>query len=95
VQLSVESEVPPEYRSRIAGLWLGPFEFPAMDVLARDRDKNGNINTSADLALVGMGLMRHFRLAFDVKNAQLHAWPGPTYWPLLRARARERQIWAR
>jgi hypothetical protein len=80
VQLGVEGEVSPEYLSRIDGLWLGPFEFPAMDVFARDRDKHGNINTSGAVALVGMGLMRHLRLAFDLKNAQIHAWPGPSYY---------------
>jgi hypothetical protein len=75
VQLGPETEVSPDYKARIRGLWIGPFGFPAMDVYARDRDKYGNINTDGTLALVGMGLLRHFRLAFDVKNAQIHAWP--------------------
>ncbi len=86
VGLGVESEVTPEYASRIDGLSLGPIDFRAMSVFARDRDKHGNINTSGSVALVGMGLMKHFRLAFDVKNAQLHAWPGPTYYRLLAPR---------
>jgi hypothetical protein len=77
MQLGAESAdgISPDYKARIQGLWIGPFGFPAMDVYARDRDKYGNINTDGMLALVGMGLMRHFRLAFDVKNAQIHAWP--------------------
>jgi predicted aspartyl protease len=81
IELGVEPEsgVSSEYLSHVAGFSVGPFEFPARDVYARDRDRHGNVETTGALALVGMGVMRHFRLAIDVAHAQIYAWPGPTY----------------
>ncbi|MFT3764677.1 MAG: PDZ domain-containing protein [Minicystis sp.] len=72
----------PEYQSRIDGLRLGPFALPKMDAIGRDKDRD---LVGGGIALVGMGVMRYFRLAFDLRNGLLHAWPGNAYRALRRA----------
>jgi hypothetical protein len=72
----------PDYASRIDGLRFGPFSLPKMDALGRDRDQR---MIGAGVAIVGMGVMRYFRLAFDLRNDRLYAWPGNGYRTLRHA----------
>lgn len=72
----------PDYLSEIDGLRIGPFPFPAMPAVGRDRERE---RIGDGIALVGMGLMRHFRLAFDLHDGLVYAWPGPSYGALVRA----------
>jgi hypothetical protein len=71
-----------DYRSTIDGLLFGPFPFPKMDAIGRDRDR-GKVGDG--IAIAGMGLMHYFRLAFDIRNSMVHAWPGDAYRTLRRA----------
>ena len=83
VQLGVaDSTRSPEYASTIEGLGFGPFSLPKMDALGRDKDRD---LVGGGIALVGMGVMRYFRLAFDFHDNLLHAWPGDGYRTLRRA----------
>lgn len=72
----------PDYYSKIDGLWFGPFALPAMDAIGRDwaRERVGG-----GVALVGMGVMRYFRVAFDMRQGTLYLWPGDAYLALRRA----------
>ncbi|APR86644.1 Hypothetical protein A7982_11993 [Minicystis rosea] len=76
-----DSRHSPDYHSTIDGLRLGPFTLPKMDAIGRDRDRH---RIGGGIALVGMGLMRYFRLAFDLRDNLLHAWPGDAYRTLRR-----------
>lgn len=71
-----------DYLSEIDGLRIGPFPFPAMPAVGRDRERE---RIGEGIALVGMGLMRHFRLAFDMRDGLVYASPGPSYGALVRA----------
>lgn len=77
-----EVEVSPDYASEVDGLRIGPFDFPAMPVFARDRERD---RMGGGVALIGMGLLRHFRAAFDLGHQELHLWPGDGYFALARA----------
>lgn len=72
----------PDYWTNIDGAQLGPFALPAMHVAARDRELEGLPN---DLAIVGMGVMRLFRIAFDFHRQELYVWPTDAYHALERA----------
>lgn len=84
IQLGVGRDVgrSPDYVAEIAGLRLGPFPLPAMPAIGRDRERE---RLGGAVALVGMGVMRHFRLAFDASSQWLYAWPGESYGALVRA----------
>ena len=73
----------PDYWTEVPGLALGPFRFPATPVVGRDRERERV--GGGTLGLVGMGLLRHLRVAFDLRHASLWAVPGPSYRALLRA----------
>lgn len=77
-----EVEISPDYAAEIDGLTLGPFHFPAMPAIGRDRQRE---RVGGGVALVGMGLMRHFRMAFDLGRQLVHVWPGDSYLTLDRA----------
>lgn len=77
-----EVEISPDYVSEIDGLRIGPFDFPAMPVFARDRERE---RMGGGVALIGMGLLRHFRAAFDLGHQEVHLWPGDGYFALARA----------
>ena len=53
-----------------------------MDAIGRDRERN---RVGNGVALVGMGVMRHFKLAFDARQRMLYVWPGASYLTLRRA----------
>lgn len=72
----------PDYYTKVRGIRLGPFAFPAMDAIGRDRDRD---LLGSGVALVGMGVMRYFKLAFDFKGRTLFLWPGDAYVALMRA----------
>jgi hypothetical protein len=71
----------PDYQTTLDGIDFGPFHLPAMPGIGRDRDQ---WRVGPGIALVGMGLMRYFRVAFDLRNDQLHVWPGDGYATLRR-----------
>jgi len=77
-----DARTSPEYASYVDGLRFGPFSLPKMDALGRDRDQR---LVGPGVALVGMGVMRYFRLAFDLRDNRLYAWPGNGYRTLRRA----------
>ncbi|MBI2895894.1 MAG: aspartyl protease family protein [Deltaproteobacteria bacterium] len=72
----------PDYWTEVAGLRLGPFPFPATTAIGRDRERE---RLGDGIALVGMGLLRHLRLAFDCDRRRIWASPGPSYETLVRA----------
>ena len=72
----------PDYDTTLDGVDFGPFHFPRMDGIGRDRDQ---WQVPGGIALVGMGLMRYFRVAFDLRNHEVHVWPGDGYRTLRRA----------
>lgn len=77
-----EVEVSPDYATEIDGMAIGPFHLPAMPAFGRDRHRE---RVGGGVALVGMGLMRHFRMAFDLGHQLVHVWPGDSYLALDRA----------
>lgn len=70
----------PDYWTEVPGIVFGPFRFPATPIVGRDRDRD---RVGGSLGLVGMGLLRHLRVAFDLDRASLWAVPGPSYRALL------------
>jgi hypothetical protein len=76
-----DSRHSPDYWSHIDGLRLGPFALPTMDAIGRDKDRE---LVGGGIALAGMGVMRYFRFAFDLRDNLLHAWPGDAYRALRR-----------
>lgn len=72
----------PDYWTEVPSISIGPFAFPATPVVGRDRERE---RVGASLGLVGMGLLRHLRVAFDLEHASLWAAPGPSYHALVAA----------
>jgi Aspartyl protease/PDZ domain len=72
----------PDYTTPLDGVDFGPFPFPRMDGIGRDRDQRF---LGPGIALAGMGLMRYFRVAFDLRGEQLLVSPGDGYRTLRRA----------
>lgn len=70
----------PDYWTEVSGLAVGPFRFPATPVVGRDAERD---RVGGSLGLVGMGLLRHLRVAYDLEHASLWAVPGPSYRALL------------
>jgi hypothetical protein len=66
-----DSRGAPDYYAEVAGVTLGPFSFPAMPVLVHDY-----LDQLPGVALAGMGLMQHLRVAFDLRNGRLFASAG-------------------
>lgn len=71
----------PEYHTDIKGLTLGSFSLPRMRAVGRDRERE---ELGGGIGILGMGVMRHFRLAFDMRGGWLHVAPGATYHLLAR-----------
>lgn len=72
-----------DYAAEVDGFHLGPFGFPRTPVYAHERVPDLSF-LDDDSALVGLGVMRHFRLAFDSARGIVHAAPGPSYFVLAR-----------
>jgi hypothetical protein len=72
----------PDYWTEVPGLAVGPFRFPATTIVGRDRERD---RVGGSLGLVGMGLLRHLRVAYDLDHASLWAVPGPSYRALVAA----------
>jgi hypothetical protein len=72
-----------DYASEIDGFSLGPFALPRMPVEAHERHPDVPF-LDGDSALVGLGVLRHFRFAIDTKNEVFHIAPGPSYYVLAR-----------
>jgi S1-C subfamily serine protease len=53
-----------------------------MPAIGRDRERE---RLGCGVALVGMGLMKHFRVAFDLGHQLVHLGPGDSYVALDRA----------
>jgi len=77
-----DMRVAADYATEIDDMRIGPFAFPAMPAIARDRDRE---RVGSGIGLVGMGLMRHMRIAFDLRNREVRLWPGSSYQALVRA----------
>jgi hypothetical protein len=67
-----------DYMTEVYGFHLGPFGFPRMPAIGHDRRPDLSF-LDGDSALVGLGVLRHFRLAVDMANGLLHIAPGPSY----------------
>jgi len=71
----------PDYYAELKGVRLGPFAFPRLDGVGRDRDRE---RLGSSIAIAGMGLMRYLRLSFDLKAGLLHVSVGDAYRALRR-----------
>ena len=71
----------PEYRTEIKGLSIGPYDLPRMQAVGRDRERE---ELGGGIGILGMGVMRHFRLAFDMRNGWLLVEPGSSFHVLTR-----------
>ncbi len=72
----------PEYATEIKGLTIGPFDLPRMPAVGRDRERE---ELGGGIGILGMGVMKHFRLAFDMRNGWVLVEPGPSFHALTRA----------
>jgi hypothetical protein len=67
-----------DYMTEIDGFHLGPFGFPNMPAIGHDRRPDLSF-LDEDSALVGLGVLRHFRMAVDTEQEVVHFAPGPSY----------------
>jgi len=72
-----------DYMAEIDGLSIGPFEFPKMPAFGRERNPKLPF-LDGDSGLVGLGVLRHFRVAVDAHAGVVHLAPGPSYVVLTR-----------
>jgi hypothetical protein len=72
-----------DYMTEIDGFHFGPFGFPRMPAIGHDRRPDLSF-LDCDCALVGLGVLRHFRLVVDTALGVLHVAPGPSYAALSR-----------
>ena len=78
-----EDDTASDYATEIDGFHLGPFGLPRMPVLGHDRVPDLPFLDSGE-ALVGLGVLRHFRFAIDAHHSLVHFAPGPSYYVLSR-----------
>jgi hypothetical protein len=71
------------YASEIDGFSFGPFDLPKTPVVAHDRRPDLPFLDS-DSALVGLGILRHFRIVIDARKETIRVAPGPSYYVLAR-----------
>ena len=67
-----------DYMTDIYGFHFGPFGFPRMPAIGHDRRPDLSF-LDDDMALVGLGVLRHFHIAVDAGSGILHVAPGPSY----------------
>ena len=73
-----EDEDRSDYMTEVYGFHFGPFGFPRMPVIGHDRRPDLSF-LDDDMALVGLGVLRHFRMAIDAGAGIVHVAPGPSY----------------
>jgi hypothetical protein len=73
-----EDEDRSDYMTEVYGFHFGPFGFPRMPVIGHDRRPDLSF-LDDDMALVGLGVLRHFRMAIDAGAGLVHVSPGPSY----------------
>jgi len=67
-----------DYFTEVKGFHLGPFGLPRMPALGHDRRPDLPFLDGGG-ALVGLGVLRHFRVAVDARESVVHLVPGPSY----------------
>jgi hypothetical protein len=67
-----------DYLTDVDGFYLGPFWLPRMPAVGHDRVPDLPF-LDGDGALVGLGVLRHFRVAVNARQSQVHLAPGPSY----------------
>jgi hypothetical protein len=67
-----------DYVTEVKGFHLGPFGLPRMPVLGHDRRPDLPFLDN-DSALVGLGVLRHFRIVVDTQRSLVRVAPGPSY----------------
>jgi hypothetical protein len=72
-----------DYTSEVEGFHFGPFGLPRMPAVGHDRRPDLPFLDSGG-ALVGLGVLRHFRVAVDARQGVVHVLPGPSYVVLTR-----------
>jgi hypothetical protein len=72
-----------DYAGEVDGFHLGPFGLPRMPAVGHDRRPDLPFLDSGG-ALVGLGVLRHFRVAVDSRRGVVHVSPGPSYFVLAR-----------
>ena len=72
-----------DYSSEVDGFHFGPFGLPRMPAIGHDRRPDLPFLDGGG-ALVGLGVLRHFRIAVDSRHAVVHVAPGPSYTVLTR-----------
>lgn len=72
-----------DYWTDVDAFRLGPFALPRMPVVGHDRRPDLPF-LDDDAALVGLGVLRHFRFAIDAGRGVVHVAPGPSYTVLER-----------
>jgi hypothetical protein len=72
-----------DYETEVDGFRLGPFHLPRMPAIGHDRRPDLPFLDGGG-ALVGLGVLRHFRMAIDSQRGIVHFAPGPSYVVLKR-----------
>jgi len=67
-----------DYESAVTGFHFGPFGLPRTPAIGRER-RPGEEFLDDGGVLMGLGVMRHFRFAFDAEHAVVDVAPGPSY----------------
>jgi hypothetical protein len=67
-----------DYDSEVTGFHFGPFGLPRMPAIGRER-RPGKEFFDHGGVLMGLEVMRHFRVAFDAEHSLVHVAPGPSY----------------
>ncbi|MGH7296501.1 MAG: hypothetical protein ACRELB_16305, partial [Polyangiaceae bacterium] len=67
-----------DYETEVEGFRLGPFHLPRMPAVGHDRRPDLPFLDGGG-ALVGLGVLRHFRMAIDSQRGVVHLAPGPSY----------------
>ncbi len=67
-----------DYAADIEGFHLGPFGFPSMPAMGHDRRPDLSF-LDDDSALVGLGVLRHFRMIVDAAQEVVYLVPGASY----------------
>jgi hypothetical protein len=78
-----DGDGPSDYMTEIDGFHFGPFGLPRMPAVGHERRPDLHF-LDGDGALVGLGVLRHFRIAIDARASVVHVAPGPSYWVLSR-----------